>query len=93
MATAAVLLSGVAGTAAGRARRRPEPPSGSTTGVAAWAGLAAVAVAWEVLAFVQHPRADHPTLSALTNATLDSQPARAAACVLWFLGMVELARR
>lgn len=92
-ATAAVLLSAVAGSAAGRARRRPQRRSASTTGVGAWAGLAAVAVAWEVLAFVQNPRADHPTLSSLTNAALDSQPARAAAFVLWLLAMVELARR
>lgn len=92
-ATAAVLLSALAGSAAGRARRRPQRRSASTTGVGAWAGLAAVAGAWEVLAFVQHPRADHPTLSSLTNAALDSQPARATAFVLWFLAMVELARR
>lgn len=92
-ATAAVLVSGVAGSAVGRARRRPERRPASTTGVWAWAGLVAAGVAWEALAYVQHPRVDHPTLSSLINAVLDSQPARTAAFVLWFLAMVELARR
>lgn len=92
-ATVAVLLSGVAASVVGRAKRRPRRRSASTRGVGAWAGLAVVTVAWEVLAFVQHPRGDHPTLSSLTNAMLDSQPARAAAFVLWLRAMVELGRR
>lgn len=92
-ATAAVLVSGVSASAVGRARRRPGRRWGSTTAVGPWAGLAVLAVALELLAWVQHPRADHPTLSSLTNAMLDSQPARAAAFVLWLLAMVELGRR
>ena len=93
VATAVVLLSGVGVSLAGRARRdsaRAAPPA---PGAGAWAGLAAVAVAWEVLDYVQQPRADHPTLSSLTNALLDSHPARAAAFILWLMAMLELARR
>jgi hypothetical protein len=48
---------------------------------------------WQVAAYVQHPRSDHPTLSSLVNAALDSHPARAAAFVAWLAGAWELARR
>ena len=92
-ATAAVVLSAVGGTVAGRVTRRPERRPASTARTGAWGALAALAVGWEVLAFVQHPRADHPTVSSLANSMLDSQPARVAAFVLWLLAMVELARR
>ena len=86
-------MSGIAGAVAGGVRRRPEPRSSPVASAGAWAGLAAVAAAWELLAYVQHPRADHPTLSSLTNAMLGSQPARATAFVLWLMGAVELGRR
>ncbi len=62
-------------------------------GAAPWAGLASVLVTWELVAFVQSPRADHPTLSSLINTMLDSHPARAAAFALWLVAMMELARR
>ncbi len=59
----------------------------------AWLVLLAVGGLWQLVAYLQHPRDDHPTLSSLTNALLDSQPARAAAFALWVLATVELARR
>lgn len=93
VATAVVLLPGIGVSLAGRARRGPARAAPPAPGAGAWAALAAVAVAWEVLAYVQHPRADHPTLSSLTNALLDSHPARAAAFILWLMAMLELARR
>lgn len=93
LATAVVLLSGVGATLAGRARGVPPRQALPAPGAAAWCALATAAVAWEVLAYVQHPRADHPTLSSLANAMLDSQPARTAAFVLWLMAMLELARR
>lgn len=52
-----------------------------------------VAAAWEMAAYLQHPRANHPTLSSLANAALDSYPARTAAFVLWLLGAAMLGRR
>ena len=48
---------------------------------------------WQLAAYLQHPRDEHPTLSSLANALLDSQPARAAAFVLWILAAVELSGR
>ncbi len=58
-----------------------------------WAALAAAALGWELAAYLQRPRADHPTLSSLTNAVLDSQQFRVAAFVLWLVVAVGLSRR
>ena len=59
----------------------------------AWAVLAVAVGSWQLAAYVQHPREDHPTLSSLVNALLDSQPARAAAFLLWIATAVALGRR
>lgn len=94
-ATAAVVLAGVAAMAVGarERRRRPSPTSGDVAGVAPWAALAAAAGAWQLAAYLQHPRVDHPTLSSLTNELLDSHPARAAAFLVWIAAARWLARR
>jgi hypothetical protein len=91
-ATAAVLLAGVAAGAAGWAMRTPRAPAGrgSLTG---WVVLAVVLAAWQLMAYVQSPRDEHPTVSSLTNAVLSSQPARTVAFVLWLGAMFGLARR
>ncbi len=62
-------------------------------GIATWAALAATAGAWQLAAYLQHPRADHPTLSSLANEVLDSHLARAAAFVVWIAAVRGLARR
>jgi hypothetical protein len=94
-ATAAVVLAGVAAMAVGaRARRRmPPPTSGDVTGLAPWATLAAAAGVWQLAAYLQHPRVDHPTVSSLANELLDSHPARAAAFLAWMAAARWLARR
>lgn len=92
-ATAAVLLAGVAASAWGGAKRRSERQPAGEVDVRAWVVLAMAASAWELWAYLQSPRAHHPTLSSLTNELLDSHPARAAACVLWLAASAELARR
>jgi hypothetical protein len=94
-ATAAVVLAGVAAMAVGgRERRRTRPTSnGDVSGIAPWAALAAVASAWQVAAYMQHPRGDHPTVSSLANELLDSHPARAAAFLVWIAAARWLARR
>jgi hypothetical protein len=94
-ATAAVVLAGVAAMAVGRLRRRPRRSSSDVdvSGIARWAGLAAVAGAWQLAAYLQHPRADHPTVSSLANELLDSHPARAAAFLVWIAAAWWLARR
>jgi hypothetical protein len=94
-ATAAVVLAGVAAMVVGaRERRRRQPPdAGDMAKIAKWAVLAAAAGAWQLAAYVQHPRADHPTVSSLANGLLDSHLARAAAFVVWIAAARELARR
>ena len=94
VATVVVLLGGVAAFALGAARRaerrsHPHPPPRT----AAWGLLVLAAGSWQLAAYLQHPRADHPTVSSLTNALLDSHPARAGAVVLWLVVAAELARR
>ena len=92
-ATAAVLLAGVAAAAVG-ARRRPRRwPDIALPATIPWAVLVLFGGAWQLAAYAQHPRRDHPTLSALANGLLDSHPARAAAFVAWAIAMVGLSRR
>lgn len=102
-ATAAVVLpglatAGLAWLATSRARghrpgspgRRPAP---GPAGVGRWAVMVALAAAWQLGAYLQHPRDDHPTISSLTNAALDSHTARAAAFLAWLAATVVLIRR
>jgi hypothetical protein len=97
-ATAAVVLPGVAaaglaGVARARAGGRHDRPGPAPAGMARWAVLGGLAAAWQLAAYLQHPRHDHPTLSSLTNAALDSHAARAAAFVAWLAVTVMLVRR
>lgn len=94
-ATAAVVLGGAAAMAVGaRQRRRARSPSAhDMAGVATWAALAVAAGAWQLAAYLQHPRADHPTVSSIADAALDSHLARAVAFVVWIAAATGLARR
>jgi hypothetical protein len=94
-ATAAVVLAGAAAMAVGARERRGRPSAGegATGGMATWAALAAAAGAWQLAAYLQHPRADHPTVSSLTSEVLDSHLARAVAFVVWIVAARGLARR
>lgn len=92
-ATLAVLAAGATAVVLGaRDRRVPGPPVQATK-VARWALLAGALAAWQLAAYLQEPRDDHPTLSSLTNALLDAHAARAVAFVLWLAAARELARR
>jgi hypothetical protein len=62
-------------------------------GLKFWAVLAGALAVWQLAAFVQRPRQEHPTLSSLANALFESHPVRAAAFVLWLAGAAALARR
>ena len=93
LATAVVLVAGLVAIIAGSVRRRPNPRQVPISAAAPWLMLALAACAWELQAYLRQPRYDHPTLSSVANALLDSHPARAAAFVLWLLATVELARR
>ena len=88
-----MLAAGAVGVVAGILTRRPARAAPPVPGWGLWAVLAVTAMLWQLAAYVQHPRADHPTLSSLANALLSSQPARAAAFALWLLAAVHLARR
>jgi hypothetical protein len=95
-ATVAVVGAGAAAAAWGAWYRRAAArgaPGAPAARVAPWVALAAVAAVWQLAAYLQHPRDDHPTLSSLANATLDSQVARAVAFVVWLAATVALARR
>ncbi len=93
-ATAAVLLAGTLAAALGALRRRRRRPTLVEARRAwAWAVVLVAGGLWQLAAYLQHPRHEHPTLSSLANALLDSQPARAAAFVLWVLAAAQLARR
>lgn len=92
-AAGAVLAAGVMGVVAGTPIRRPAQAARPVPGWGRWAVLAVMAMLWQLAAYVQHPREDHPTLSSLANALLGSQPARAVAFALWLLTAVHLARR
>lgn len=92
-ATAAVLAGGVAAMAWGARRPAPPRPAAGVRAAVPWVVLAAVAATWQLAAFVQHPRDDHPTLSSLTNALLDSHAARAVAFVAWLAAAAGLGRR
>ncbi len=92
-ATVAILGGGAVAILIGTVWRRPQEPRGRTDGAGWWLVLVAMAAAWQLFAYLQDPREEHPTLSSLANAVLDSQPARAGAFVLWIVVAVGLARR
>ena len=94
-ATATVLAAGVAAMAWG-ARSPPRPrdqPAVDRRAATGWLLVAGAAAVWELAAFFQRPREDHPTISSLTNTLLDSRPARAGAFVAWLVAAAALARR
>jgi hypothetical protein len=90
-ALVAVAAAGVAAIVVGTRRRRPGTPR--PDGAVLWVALVALLAAWELAAYVQAPRADHPTLSSLANEVLDWHPLRAVAFLGWVAAGVELARR
>ena len=96
-ALAATLAGGAAVLTAGRRRATPvrarEATSGSGAGTVVWVVLALALGAWELAAFLQHPRLDHPTLSALANGVFDSHLVRAVAFLAWLGAGAGLARR
>lgn len=92
-ATAAVLGSGAAAAAAGMLRRPADRVATRPGQAVGWAVLALVGGSWQLAAYLQHPRSEHPTLSSLTNSLLDSQPARSVAFVLWVVAAAGVARR
>jgi hypothetical protein len=58
-----------------------------------WGVLAGTIAMWELQAFLQLPRRDHPTLSSLSNDLLQSPFSRAVALLMWLALGAWLARR
>jgi hypothetical protein len=52
-------------------------------GYAIWAGLFALAAAWELIAYFSLPRYDHPTLSIITDSIMSTHRGRALIFALW----------
>jgi hypothetical protein len=91
-AYAVVVGSGVAAMLWGRRRPRPPVRPWPAGGLLVWAGLVLVLAAWQVAAFVQHPRFQHPTLSSLANVALEPRAVRAVAVAVWLVAAARLAR-
>lgn len=97
-ALAVTLATGLVVILAGRRAGRPpgavlSPPDRDRAGLAGWALLFLALAAWELAAFLQLPRSEHPTLSSLANSVFDSHLVRAAAFSLWILAGFGIARR
>lgn len=93
-ALVAVGVAGVGTIVLGTRRRRPfEPPAHYASGALIWGIGFALLVGWELAAYVQQPRADHPTLSALVDGVIDWRPARALVFLAWIAIGVDLSRR
>ena len=91
-ALVAVLGAGSAAAVVG-ARLPPvrHPHIPPTARTALWAVVAVVA-GWQLAAYLQHPRAEHPTLSVFANRILDPHPVRALGFLVWLAGAAVLAR-
>ena len=94
-ATVATITGGLAAIAVGVRRR---PPAAMTrralgTGTAVWVALLAALGAWELAAFLQNPRVDHPTLSSLANPLLDHHAVRVVGFLVWLAVTADLAKR
>ncbi len=61
---------------------------------APWAVLFGLLAVFEVAAYLSSPRRDHPTLSSMADALMNTHPGRAAVFALWLLlGWALLLRR
>jgi hypothetical protein len=92
-ATLAVVGAGLATMAIGQARRPRNDARPALADAVGWLVLLVALAGWQLLAYVQEPRAEHPTLSSLTNAALDTHTGRALAFAAWLVGGFQLARR
>ena len=93
-ALASVAIAGAVAIILGTRHRQPSKSSADDrSGALTWGILCALLAGWELAAYVQSPRADHPTLSVLADQLLDWHPARALAFLAWMVVGVDLARR
>lgn len=90
----AVGAAGVVAIVFGTRRRTSSRPGDRRVpGAWMWGVLGALLAGWELAAYLQKPRADHPTLSYLADQMLDGHPARAVAFLVWLVVGAGLAGR
>jgi hypothetical protein len=90
----AVGAAGVVAFAVGSRRRDASGPcTRAVSGAWIWGVPLVLLAAWELAAYLQQPRADHPTLSSLADQALDGHPVRALAFLAWAAVAADLARR
>ncbi len=75
-----------------RSANRPRE-HGPGRGLSVWAAFAAAVLVWELIAFVQSSRGDHPTISSILDVADAHRPLRAALFVGWIALGRELVRR
>ncbi len=93
-ATVAVVGAGAAVMTWSAMHRHVQPRSGvRRPGIVGWIILFGILAAWQGAAYWQHPRSEHPTLSSMTNAVLETHAAQALACTAWLLIAMRLAAR
>ena len=92
-ATLAVVGAGLAAMAVGQARRPQNESRPARAGALRWVVVLVALAVWQLLAYVQQPRSEHPTLSSLSNAALEHHTTRALAFTAWLVAGARLARR
>lgn len=90
---AAVLMGGLVAVALGANLPAGGPRTGWPRRLDVWMALGATLALWELGSFLQHPRAEHPTLSSLTNTLFQNHAARALGLLMWLGAGTRLARR
>lgn len=94
VSTLAVVAAGTVAMALGsRTRCEPQRSRLGRRDLATWGALLGALAAWQLAAYLQQPRREHPTLSSLTGAVLDTHPERTMAFLLWLLAAARLGRR
>jgi hypothetical protein len=89
----ATLGGGLVAIAVGRRCSPPVAARQPVTGAWVWAILGGAAILWDLQAFLQQPRGDHPTVSSMTNDLLQGHFPRAGAMLVWLAVGWWLARR
>ena len=94
LATVAVVGAGVIAMVVGARYLRPRVRVPvRARAVLPWVVLFGVLAVVQLLAYVDSPRPEHPTLSYLTNVALETHVARTVAFVAWLAGAAWLGRR
>jgi hypothetical protein len=86
VAVPALVVAALAWGAPGsRTSKSAERKAGTRLDALPWAVLFGLLAAFEVAAYLSSPRRDHPTLSSMADALMNTHPGRAAVFALWLL--------